>query len=194
MVGFASAVPMRDVKGYFTSEQIKKIIEACENSRDKTLFTLLARSGRRVSEIVRCLKPKDIDFENRLINYRILKKKGETRALLPIDNETLVMLEEYIKANNIQEDEFIFKISRQRVDQIFKKICEKVGIERIGEHKPHVHALRHSFAVQWSKIAKNPADIVKLKEQLAHSSVDTTMFYLRFNPEESRDLLERMWR
>jgi integrase len=191
---FATAVPMKDPKSYLTPEQIKLIIGACENFRDKVLFTLLARSGRRVSEVVRCLKPRDIDFENKLINYKILKKKRETRALLPIDSETLEMLKEYIKTNNIKDDEFIFKISRQRVDQIFKKLCEKVGITKIGERKPHVHVLRHSFAIQWSKIAKSPADIVKLKEQLAHSRLDTTMFYLRFNPEETRDLLEKMWR
>jgi integrase/recombinase XerD len=188
------AAPMRDPRSYLTIEQIKQIISACDNIRDKILFMLLARSGRRVSEIVRCLKPKDIDFENRLINYRILKKKGETRALLPVDTETLKLLKEYIKREKINENEFIFKISRQRVDQIFKKLCRKVGIMKIGEHMPHVHVLRHSFAIQWSKIAKNPADVIKLKEQLAHSRIDTTMFYLRFSPEESRDLLEKMWK
>ena len=191
-------IPMRDPKGFLSADDIEKIISASDNFRDKVLFTLLARSGRRVGEIVRCLKPKDIDFVNELVNYSIEKKrKANNKALLPIEHNTLLLLKEYIETKNIKEDELIFKISRQRADKIFKKLCYKVGIERVGNSErnmPHIHMLRHSFAILFAKAARTPNDMIELQHQLAHSRSDTTMFYLNFNPETSREQLNKMWK
>lgn len=195
--------PMKDPRSYLEPHQIDAIIDTCDNPRDKLLLLLLARSGRRVSEVVRCLKPEDIDFTNGLINFRILKRfKKKTKEkipfflLLPVDEEVLAKLKQYIEIRNIKPDEYIFDISRQRVDQLFKRATRKAGIMSVGSgiyNKPHIHLLRHSFAIRGAKSLKNPADLVQLKDMLGHSRIDTTMFYLKFNPTEKKKLLKEMW-
>jgi len=206
MVEYKSSAgsPMKDTRSYLEPWQINKIIASCPTPRDRLLLLTLARTGRRVSEIVRCLKPKDIDFTNGLIDFTILKRFNRKtkeripeRSLLPVDEEVLAGLKEYIEARRIEADEYIFPISRQRADQIFKRASRKAGIFTIGSGKynqPHVHVLRHSFAIQGAKSLKSPADLVQLKDMLGHSRIDTTMFYLKFNPAEKRDLLKEMWK
>jgi len=198
--------PMTNLKGYFTQEEIRRILEySKKNPRDYILFLLLARTGRRISEIVRVLKPKHIHPEDNSIEWKILKrkkrKKGKKKSdwrRIPIDRETLEELMNYIKFKNIGMDEVIFKISRQRTDQILKRICEDINIRPRGEsvyNKPHVHWFRHSFAIQGAKALKKPRDIGVLQTLLAHKNINNTMWYIRtFNPEEERKLIEKMWK
>lgn len=180
---------MQNPKSYYTKSEANLIIKACRNYRDKLLLLTLAKTGRRVSEIVRCLKPVDIDFDQGLVNYTILKRKVHTKKLLPMDTHLLSLLEKYIKSRRIGPDDYIFKISRQRVDQIIKRAAKKVGVKTA-----HAHVFRHSFAIQSAQKLKNPADLVQLKELMGHARMDTTMFYLKFNPREQRELLEEMWK
>lgn len=189
--------PMTNLKGYFTPEQVEAIINSCENTRDKVLFLLLSRTGRRVSEVVRSLKPKHIHLEEGCIEWKILKRKKETWRLLPVERRTLEELMNYIESKGIEGEEYIFKISRQRVDQILKEICEKIGIHHLGSskyNKPHAHLFRHSFAIQIAKKIKNPTDLGTLQNLLAHANIENTMWYARtFNPIEERKLLEEVF-
>ena len=186
--------PMSDPKSYLTKEQIRLLIDGCERSRDRLLLKFLSRTGRRISEVVRRLKVSDIDFEKGLVNFTILKRKVPTTSLLPIDRALLEELKEYTK--NMKQDQIIWHISRQRVDQILKTVSKNIGLEHIGtgkHNKVHAHLFRHSFAIHGAKALTNPADLVQLKNMLCHARIDTTMFYLRFNPMEQRKLLEEMW-
>ena len=72
---------MADVTNYLSYSDAQKIINATDNLRDRLLFTWLFMSGRRISEIVRKVKLKDINFDEKLITYSILKrKKDEIRS------------------------------------------------------------------------------------------------------------------
>ena len=183
--------PMKNEQEHLTYEQIKAIIDACDNLRDKALIVTLAKTGRRVSEVVKSLKVGDIDFNEGVIYFKILKKKYDKKERFFVDKEVLDILKEYLKTAELKNDN-VFDITRQRVDQIFKKLCYSVGITKIGEHKPHIHVLRHSYAIEYAKRAGNPADIVQLKNQLAHSKLETTMFYLRFR-RDWNDVMSKMW-
>jgi integrase/recombinase XerD len=183
--------PMKNEQEHLTYEQIKAIIDACDNMRDKALLVTLAKTGRRVSEVVKSLKVSDIDFDKGIIYFRILKKRYNKKEMFYVDKEVLDVLNEYLKTAELKNDN-VFDITRQRVDQIFKKLCYSVGITKIGDHKPHVHVLRHSYAIEYAKRASNPADIVQLKNHLAHSKLETTMFYLRFR-RDWNDVMSKMW-
>jgi integrase/recombinase XerD len=183
--------PMKNEQEFLTYEQIKAIINACDNLRDKALLVTLTKTGRRVSEVVKSMKVSDIDFNEGVIYFRILKKKYEKKERFYVDKEVLDILKKYLETAELKND-FVFDITRQRVDQIFKKICYSIGITKIGEHKPHVHVLRHSYAIEYAKRAGNPADLVQLKNQLAHSKIETTMFYLKFR-KDWNDVMSSMW-
>jgi len=75
--------------------------------------------------------------------------------MLPIDNDTLRMLEEYIKRGGpvIKGDkEFIFGVNRHRAWQIIKELAEKVGLPKLVNpetgkvHNISPHRLRDAFA------------------------------------------------
>lgn len=185
---------MKDVKGYLKMEELNRFFDAIDNERNHLLFSLYMKTGRRVSEIVRNLTPRDILWDEEQINWSILKKKIPTKKLLPVDKYLLHRLERYIKLYNIEEDEHIFKISRQRVFQLMRLYGKKSGIEWVGSKRIHPHHLRHSFAVHIAKNIKNPADLKKLQDLLVHSDIGMTGDYLQFNPEESRKLLERTFK
>jgi len=185
--------PMRDTKGYLTKEELDRFMSVIDRDRDFVLFTLMMQTGRRVSEVVRCLTPFDINFKERLINFTILKRKTPTKKLIPVNGKVLILLKDYIERNNIGIHDYVFKISRQRVFQLIRRYGKKAGIEWIGEKRIHPHHLRHSFAVYMAKKIENPADLRKLQELLAHTDINITTFYLKFNPSETRELLKKAW-
>lgn len=184
-----TSVPMKDVRKYYTKEQINALIRSCKRPRDRLILYTLAVTGRRVSEIVRCLTPQDIDFEKGLVNYTILKRKRPTKLLLPAHPLLLKALRQYIKRQSIAPHQHIFPISRQRVHQIIKDAADQAGLE-----VAHTHMFRHSFAIQSAQKLKNPIDLAQLQSLLGHARIDTTMFYLRFNPTEQRELVKDLWK
>jgi len=115
------------------------------------------------------------------------------KKLIPINGVLIEMLRNYIRDNNIGDNDYVFKISRQRVFQLVRRYGKKSGVERVGNKMIHPHHLRHSFAVHMAKNIKNPAELRKLQELMAHSGINITAYYLQFNPTESRELLERTW-
>lgn len=206
---YTSNSPMKDSKSYLTMDQMTSLLNSCRNNRDRMLLTVLFRTGRRISEVVGIkknkdgttksegLRPKDINFNESLINWSILKKKKALKAIKPIDGGTLQELKSYIESNNIGQDERIFPITRQRADQILKTTAKLAGIITVGDgkyNKPHLHLLRHTFLIEAAKKASTPADLVVMKELAEHSNINTTMFYLKFNPKEQKELLEKMFK
>jgi integrase len=193
---------MKDLKGYFTLEDIYNIGEQIELLRDQVLFRLLILTGRRVGEVLN-LKVKDLMYKDGkpMILWSIEKKKlnKEYLVLKPIDEETIDLTKQYIELEELDKEDWLFPspknhkkhLTRYRVFQLTREYCKMAGIERVGEKKPHPHHFRHSFAIRFTRMSKNPADIRKLQMMLEHSSLGVTEQYLQFTQEDTRDLLER---
>jgi len=180
---------MKDPKGYLTKEEIQAMIDTAATERDKILIYTLAMTGRRISEVVRNLRPMDIDFDNNLINYTILKRRKDTKMLLPAKPELVRALNKYIVRYDIEWDQPIFTIGRRRAHQIVRRIGEKAGIQK----SVHPHMFRHSFAIAAAKNTENVPDFLELKELMGHSRLDSTMFYMRFYPRKSKELLDKTY-
>lgn len=187
---------MSDLSGFFKDGQREAIYNSCKNDRDRMIIRLLWKSGRRVSEVL-MIKAKDIDFENDNILWNIEKKKREYRKWKPMDIKTMGMLKEYINSNQIVMESFLFPstsstghLTRIRVYQIVRQLCEGIGIYYVGEKKPHPHHFRHTFAIEKARKLKSPADMRKLQQFLEHSTMGMTENYLQFGDEELRSLVE----
>lgn len=203
---------IKDINYAFTWDEILKILDTAkqENYRDYVLLTTLAFTGRRVGEIVSVkekdrvpspgLKVCDIDFTNQTICFTILKQfkkikskdsdyiiKERKKLILPANTKLLELLQEYIRTNNLKDEDLLFDITRQRVWQIVKKYCEKCGIEK----KRIVHAFRHGFAIKAIQEAERPEDILSIKKLLAHSNILTTQSYLVFAKTKEKEILEK---
>lgn len=189
---------MSDLEGYLTPQQIKRVLDNTHIERDRMLILFGWRSGRRISEILN-VKKRDINFDRGVIKFRILKKRSskEYYKLKAIDSK--MMGELYIYTSALDDDDYIFKgynamLSRRQAYNIVRKACEGVNIFNVGTKPPHPHHLRHSFAVNFLRKCKNPTIALKiLQEQLEHTDLKTTGFYLQFSQEDIKKELENVF-
>ena len=76
---------LKDSEYALTPRQLKKLIRAAPNLRDRTLIKLLAVTGMRRFE-VRNLDLRDVDFKNRILH---IVGKGDKERDIPCPEEVL---------------------------------------------------------------------------------------------------------
>ena len=177
--------PMRYVDEYINPDEFDRLISYAKNTRDGVLLTLIYRSGRRVSEVVRSLKVKDISLATPNIYFNILKKKNVTQTWMRLPEDVMVMMRKYVKG--MEQEAFVFPISRNRVDQIIKTMGKEANMLNYQKRKIHVHMLRHSFAVNEARKCKNMMQLKRLQMKLMHSSLDMTSYYMEHFSEEDEN-------
>jgi integrase/recombinase XerD len=170
------------IPDYLEKEQVDEILRAAEMSstRDYLLLRFMWRTGVRVSEVIN-VTPKDVEFKNGVVNIR--KAKGGRQRRVPLDEETLKMLSDYVLTLNTPEDQPIFPIKRNQVFNIVKKYGNMVGV------KIHPHTLRHSFAIH---LVRQGTDLRRLQLMLGHTSLSITQVYLQFNDNDLREAYEKV--
>lgn len=141
-----------------------------------------------------------------LIKMKFNKKPK--RVIIPIDDNLYNLLNNYIKDYNIEEYDRLFKFSSSTATAYLRKALKSKKIyfnfgkkKRYNPHtkeiteidaKPHLHMFRHSFAINFlEKNNNNPQGLIILKRLLQHSSTQVTEFYLQFNQENLRELLNK---
>lgn len=196
--------PIRDLKAYLEPEQVKQLVVAATNLRDRVMVRMLWRTGIRVSELI-SIKASNIDFNNRAIAIKVQKmrkkdgKPIERRRVVPIDQGTLAMVSEYLEWRKQfpYKGDSLFPITRQRVDQIFWKLGRRAGIGELGDpavsqrRKLHPHHLRHSFAIH---CIKRGMKVERLQKILGHQSPTTTSVYLQYSVKDLHEDYDRVWK
>jgi integrase/recombinase XerD len=134
---------------------------------------------------------------------KLLKEQEHRRQrVLPIDNQTLNMLKEYIERGGpVVRDgkSFIFGINRHRAWQIVKECAERVGLPKLVNpetgkvHNVSPHKLRDAFAVHAMKLDDSGDGLRLLQEHLGHQSFNTTAKYRKVSGKEHRDWFQRLW-
>ena len=161
---------------FLSEEEVKKLLDNCENLLDQTLIMTLYATGMRVSELVN-LKLNSLNLEYGFL--RCLGKRNKER-IIPMFDGAVDQLKNYLqerqKKPNAYNNPFVFinekgkQLSRQYVFKIVKENCQKNGIsESISPH-----SLRHTFA---SLLLENGADLRAIQELLGHSDISTTQIY-----------------
>lgn len=121
---------------------------------------------------------------------------------LPIDKETLDLLEDYIKrggAVSRNSKRLILGINRHRAWQIIKERAESVGLPKLLNpetaklHNVSPHKLRDAFAVHAVKLDDSGDGLRLLQEHLGHQSFNTTAKYRKVAGEEHREWYQRLW-
>ncbi len=154
-----------------SKNEIKNIIQACENIKHKCILMLLYSAGLRRSELLN-LRIDDIDSERMLIMLKDAKGNKDRISLL--SENLLTLLREYYLVYKPQQ--YLFegptgnKYSASSVANILKNAASKAGIRK------HVtpHMLRHSFATH---LLEQGTDLRYIQELLGHRSSKTTEIY-----------------
>lgn len=183
-------IPVRPVKLHvprrapatLEPEQIVSVLGACENLRDRFLFSLLAETGMRVGQ---ALGLRHSDFVSRKREVHIVPRpdnangaraKSRSVSVIPVSTALVRLYSEYMHSEygDIDSDYVFVNLFRGRigepltyrsVDQLTRRIVARTGIA----FTPHV--LRHSHA---SDMVRQGVPIEVVAKLLTHRSSTTT--------------------
>lgn len=171
---------------FLTNHQVDKLLEVAKIDKSNKGIRLLAMieilyaTGIRVSELVQLKLSALYEKEN----FLFIIGKGNKERLVPIDQNTLLTIKQYLKIRDEfvikkYNDEWLFSskksklghITRQRFNQLLKILSKKANINPkiVSPHK-----LRHAFA---SHLLANGMDLRSLQLLLGHSDISTTQIY-----------------
>ena len=133
---------------------------------------------------------------------RAEEQEHRRQRVLPVDQDTMKMLKEYIdRSGPVVRDgrELIFGINRHRAWQIVKECAERAGLPKLVNpetgktHNVSPHQLRDAFAVHAVKLNDSGDGLRLLQEHLGHQSFNTTAKYRKISGEEHQQWFERLW-
>ena len=194
----------------FNSEQAKRLFDAARNLRPnpsipergeiyRMIFVLLYGLGLRVSEVTR-LRRKDVDLDNRLLLIR--QTKFGKHRLVPFGPKIAQEITRFLQRREegskpAPPDCPLFSFDKdkeksirpERISQTFHSLLPVLDlIIPAGIAPPHLHCLRHSFAVgtllRWYRDGLNVSTrLLDLSTFLGHVSLSSTAVYLTITPE-----------
>lgn len=157
-------------------------LDADGKQRDAVIVRLMAKTGARISEIIRMRKA------DLMRGYVDMQSKGKLRRIY-FPRALTAELAAY--AEPLRPGDYLCKKSNgnpltvSAVQKMLKAAAAKYGIP--AEHV-HPHAFRHFFAVEFLRRNPNPS---LLADILGHSSINTTMIYLRLTKERQQEEIDR---
>lgn len=145
--------------------------------RAYVIIRILYSTMARVSEIANA-KIGDVDFRNGVIR---LRGKGNKERIVPIDNETIKMIRDYIADRIYYKDEdpllvnkFGEKLSVRGIQKDIQTVKRKFGLSKERKLTPHI--FRHTGATH---LRQAGMDISELQDILGHSNPNTTRIYAK---------------
>lgn len=121
---------------------------------------------------------------------------------LPIEDDTLLMLKDYISRDgpiNKNCKKLIFAINRHRAWQVVTSCAERAGLPKLMNtetgkvHNVSPHKLRDAFAVHAIKIDDSGDGLRLLQQHLGHQNFNTTARYREVSGEEQKEWYRRLW-
>jgi site-specific recombinase XerD len=165
--------------------------------RDTAIVSLILGSGLRLSEVVN-LNLDDIDHSK--FTARVIRK-GNKEQYVYFSKLAMDDLQEYL---NIRAERYGIDKSnkalfvaapmgpkgkpRRLTARSIEKLIEKYALA-FGKPSLSVHKLRHSFATRYHTEIN---DVPKLRRQLGHSSIQTTMIYTHINNDDLKNAVDKM--
>ena len=138
----------------------------------------------------------------RIDNVQSEQQERRRQRVLPVDNDTLKLLNEYMQHRSLvirNGKELIFGINRHRAWQIVSQCAERAGLPKLNNpetgrvHNVSPHRLRDAFAVHAMKLDDSGDGLRLLQEHLGHQSFNTTAKYRKVAGEEHRKWYEKLW-
>jgi integrase len=150
----------------------------------RTMIYLLLDSGLRITELLN-IKINNIDLSSERYKILIENTKTGKQRYAPFSEFSADSIRELINIDpnrkylfmNLLKDR---QLNKNDVKLFYKRLSEKLGIERI-----HSHRFRKTFA---SILVENGMSIDVLQKLIGHSRITTTMLYVQYN--ETRALKE----
>lgn len=160
-----------------SKEELRALLAAAKAHRERDWLLILVafHHGLRVSEVI-AITPDDIR-DGHLTVQRLKGSLRTTQALADDPDPLLSERDALIAyASRFPHNQTIFRVTRRQADRIIKRH----GLTaKIPAHKLHMHALKHSVAMQTIKTA----GIENVRQHLGHKSLSSTGEYLKVSDE-----------
>ncbi|PZM80640.1 MAG: site-specific tyrosine recombinase XerD [Candidatus Melainabacteria bacterium] len=195
-------VRAKKLPAVLSKDEVEKMIDAAQWSRDKLIIELLYGAGLRVSELVG-LDVKDVNLSQ---SYVRCLGKGSKERIVPIGRQALACVQDYMKelkdsdstpgdtkgrANEAgpeapkktrvltQVKHVVRPLFRDRAGNRLSRLVVWQVVKRLAkkagvEKSLSPHTLRHSFATH---LIENGADLRSVQELLGHANIVTTQLY-----------------
>lgn len=164
---------------WLTIQEVRRLIAAIENSRDKAIAACLFASGARISELI------SLNRDSIQNNEAQISGKGDRVGTLRFDEYSMQILQDYLATRKDSLRPLFISSQMRRINPgTFGKALH-VYADRAGIDKNvTAHILRHSFATD---LRLNGADIYEVKEQLRHQNISTTQIYVHIGNVERKE-------
>jgi len=152
-------------------EEMLRMLNLADNTRDKALLTVLIDTGSRAGEIAN-LRKQYVGINTILVNG----KTGERQ--IPISEETRVLLLNLINSDGKHEHVFMGQhgpLTRSGIYRIIRIYMKKAGIKgpKLGPHR-----IRHAFGKGY---LVSGGDLRSLQKLMGHANISTTEKYTALN-------------
>ena len=183
-----------DHSKWLVGNELQAVLDYCKEkrkSRDFLFASLLLESGIRVSELCK-LRVKNCLLDGNSF-LRIEKSKGgKTRNVL-IPDKLKKQISEHIKSNKLTSDDFLILSNWGKPYTRFgaRKLFMQIVKEATGRKDVSIHGSRHSYA---SEIYRKSKDLLLVKNQLGHSSLNVSQIYMHADTEQTMNTLNNIFK
>jgi len=178
--GFRFQRRARRLPVVLTRDEVKTLFEVTDNLKHRAVMMTIYSAGLRLSEATH-LRISDIDSKAMRIHVQLGKGKKDRYVML--SPTLLETLRAYWKS--YRPKTWLFPGSRENrpihpraVQRVVETAVEKAGMTKHASP----HSLRHSFATH---LLEGGTNLRYIQELLGHSSIQTTMVYLKVVPESA---------
>lgn len=175
---------------YLTLEEQKELLKVSSSfPRHRIAILLMMHAGLRVTEVVN-IKLVDIDFRNKLLKVKSLKKRGKIiYRNIPLSVVLFDELMQYISDKKMSSDDYLInsngkQVTRHAINK-FLKVYENQS-DLLNGTNLYPHKLRHTFATM---LRSNNAEIEDIKDALGHRNIETSLIYAHQDPKKLRELV-----
>lgn len=156
-------------------EEVRAILKAAPNERDRAILEVLYGCGLRVSEVC-SLKISEVYLKDMFVK---VMGKGSKERLVPMAPSTASAIINYLSVRPESDagcEDVLFlnrfgrALSRVAVFKMVKSVALVAGVDK----NLSPHTFRHSFATH---LIENGADLRVVQEMLGHESILTTEIY-----------------
>lgn len=156
-------------------EEVRAILKAAPNERDRAILEVLYGCGLRVSEVC-SLKISEVYLKDMFVK---VMGKGSKERLVPMAPSTASAIMDYLSVRPESDagcEDVLFlnrfgrALSRVAVFKMVKSVALLAGVDK----NLSPHTFRHSFATH---LIENGADLRVVQEMLGHESILTTEIY-----------------
>jgi len=161
----------RKLPTILAQNEVRALLAAITDGRDRVMVTVAYACGLRVSELA-SLRIEDVDGARKLLH--IHAGKGRKDRLVPLSDSLLSLLRDYYRVYRPKEWLFVGPRGGHVVDRTVQRAVCEAGIRAGIRKKVTPHILRHCFATHMLEAG---VDLRTVQSMLGHSNIATTIRY-----------------